>query len=91
MITKLRPRYYCEHCKKSGGRKDVIARHEAGCTANPSRVCGCCRLAGMKQHSIEDLRIALWEDAKDFGEYSPHDDGESVLLRNAPMLMALII
>lgn len=90
MKTVLRPRYYCEYCKKSGGRKDIIAKHETGCTANPNRVCGCCRLAAMKQPSIDELRNALNEDAKEFGEYSPHDDGESVHLRNAPTLMALI-
>lgn len=64
MLTKMRPRYYCEHCKKAGGRKDVIQRHETGCTANPNRVCGCCRLAAQKQPSIAELKAAISKDAE---------------------------
>ncbi len=44
MITKLRPRYYCEHCKKSGASKYHMMRHERGCTANINRICGMCAL-----------------------------------------------
>ena len=40
MIRKRVWRYYCEHCKRSGCSGGHMARHERGCTANPSRVCG---------------------------------------------------
>ena len=43
MITKMRPRYYCEHCKKSGGNPSLIKYHEIACVSNPNRVCGMCR------------------------------------------------
>lgn len=33
-------RYYCDHCKKSGGSRHVIEKHERGCTNNPERKCG---------------------------------------------------
>lgn len=62
MKTIMRPRHYCDHCKKSGGRKDIIASHEASCTANPNRVCGCCRIAANKQPTIEQMREALSRD-----------------------------
>lgn len=39
----MRPRYYCDHCKKAGGSGGHIRRHEFGCTANPNRACGICR------------------------------------------------
>ena len=90
MKMKLRPRYYCDYCRKCSGRKDVISRHETGCTANPNRVCGCCRLAAMKQHSLEELLAALRDDMKNYGTYSPHDDGESCHLSAAPSLITLI-
>ena len=35
-------RYYCDYCKKSGGSKWHMERHERGCTNNPNRVCGMC-------------------------------------------------
>ena len=36
-------RYYCDFCKKSGGSKGHMMRHENGCTKNPNRECGLCR------------------------------------------------
>ena len=35
-------RYYCDHCKKSGGQKSAMERHEKGCIRNPNRKCGFC-------------------------------------------------
>lgn len=43
MITKMRPRYYCEHCGKGTGSPSYMRRHESGCTLNPNRDCGMCR------------------------------------------------
>lgn len=42
MLMKMRPRYYCEHCKKGNGSPSAMRRHETGCTVNPHRVCGMC-------------------------------------------------
>jgi hypothetical protein len=39
MRTFTRPRYGCDHCKKVGGSKRHMAKHEEGCTNNPNRVC----------------------------------------------------
>ena len=39
MRMAMRPRYYCDHCKKVSGSPSAIRRHESGCTANPGRVC----------------------------------------------------
>lgn len=39
MRVFMRPRYGCDHCKKIGGSKRHMAKHEAGCTNNPNRVC----------------------------------------------------
>ncbi len=44
MITKLRNRYYCEFCKKSGGHAGYMRKHESRCTLNPDRQCGFCGL-----------------------------------------------
>jgi hypothetical protein len=71
MLTVLRKRYYCEFCKKSGGRKDIIQRHEQRCTLNPKRICGCCVMAGRKQPTIEQLFAAAELDLAEFGEPHP--------------------
>lgn len=42
MRKKLRYRYYCDHCKKSGGSAYHIRHHEERCTANHDRTCGMC-------------------------------------------------
>lgn len=42
MRTVMRPRYYCDHCKKGNGSPSAMKRHEVGCTLNPQRVCGMC-------------------------------------------------
>ena len=43
MKTKMRPRYYCDHCGKGTGSPSYMRRHERGCTLNPARVCGMCK------------------------------------------------
>ena len=59
MITKLRPRYYCEHCNKSGGQVAAMKKHESGCTKNPARVCRMCQISGGIQKPISELIDAL--------------------------------
>lgn len=39
-------RYYCGFCKKSGCSSGHMKRHEEGCTRNPERQCGMCRVRG---------------------------------------------
>lgn len=48
-------RYYCDHCKKSGGSKGHIVKHERGCTKNPNRVCGVCDFTGESQPDLQAL------------------------------------
>lgn len=43
MKSAKRWRYYCDHCKKSGGSKYHMERHEKVCTRNPDRSCRMCR------------------------------------------------
>lgn len=44
MRMVMRPRYYCEHCGKGSGSASAMKWHERGCTLNPSRVCGMCKM-----------------------------------------------
>ena len=44
MRTAMRPRYYCDHCNKGNGSPSAMRRHERGCTANPQRECGMCKM-----------------------------------------------
>jgi hypothetical protein len=49
-------RYYCDFCKKSGGNKYWIKRHEESCTANPNRKCRMCSLiATIPSYSVSAL------------------------------------
>lgn len=41
-------RYYCDHCKKSGGQRAAMVKHERGCVRNPDRQCGFCAVAQQK-------------------------------------------
>lgn len=60
MREALRKRYYCDHCKKSGGSKSHMVKHERGCTANPNRWCGMCDFTGETQPDLP-LLIAFVE------------------------------
>lgn len=42
MRTVMRPRYYCDYCRKVSGSKSAMATHELHCTANPRRSCRMC-------------------------------------------------
>lgn len=55
MRKAQRWRYYCDHCKKSGGSAHHMARHERGCTANPGRVCGICDRIGLTAAPLAEL------------------------------------
>lgn len=62
MHSKMRLRFYCDFCRKSGGSGGHMARHEKGCTANPKRHCSLCEIAGLDQSPIGDLLATLDED-----------------------------
>ena len=55
MRKAQRWRYYCDHCKKSGGSGGHMARHERRCTANPNRSCGVCDKGGMSPEPLSKL------------------------------------
>ena len=68
-------RYYCDHCKKAGGSKHHMRKHEERCTMNPNRVCGMCRMLEEVQSDIGDMIAAI-------GPYMPHSDwGDEALCR----------
>lgn len=52
-------RYYCDFCKKSGAAGGHIAKHERGCTKNPGRECGMCKIAKLEQKPVAELLAAL--------------------------------
>ncbi|MCP3684306.1 MAG: hypothetical protein GY861_16635 [bacterium] len=55
MRAVRRWRYYCDYCKKSGGSKYWMKRHEKSCTNNPERVCKMCIYANGDHHQPGDL------------------------------------
>ena len=55
MITKTVKMHYCEFCKKKGQRSDIIKKHERGCTNNPNRICGMCKLADEDTEQITPM------------------------------------
>ncbi len=64
MRQAKRWRYYCDFCKKSGGRKDAIENHEKVCTANPNRQCGLCDHCGEVPPDIIELTSFIDEHPK---------------------------
>lgn len=59
MRSALRTRYYCDHCGKGSGSPSYMRRHESGCTANPQRICGMRRAAGLPQVPASELTATL--------------------------------
>jgi len=61
-------RYYCDFCKKAGGSKGHIIRHEKSCTLNPNRICNVClSLLEVEQKSISQL-LEILPDGRNFIE-----------------------
>lgn len=75
MKSVQRWRYYCDHCKKSGGQRRAIADHEAACTSNPQRKCNLCGIAEHVQeplaHCLDVLSSAHFELLAEFVEDCP--------------------
>ena len=59
MRKVLRPRYYCDFCKKGGGSGGHMKKHESRCTLNPKRECGMCKLADAEQPDLSVLTAIL--------------------------------
>lgn len=71
MRSFVRTRYGCDFCKKIGGSKFHMAKHERGCTNNPNRVCAMHRLATDDSEavlSVANLKAALAEGGFPFLE-----------------------
>lgn len=58
MKKVMRPRYYCDFCKKVGGSAGHMRTHEANCTANPGRGCRMCVAQKMPQAPLDALLAA---------------------------------
>ena len=58
-------RYYCDFCKKSGGSKYHLQKHEEHCTLNPNRKCGVCEAMGGTPVPMNEL-LNLLPDLKNF-------------------------
>jgi len=44
MRTKKVTVHYCDHCSKRKFTVPAMVKHEIGCTMNPNRVCGMCKM-----------------------------------------------
>jgi len=64
MKVKRVLRYYCEFCKKSGGGKAAMIKHEEHCTMNPNRICGLCN--GVYTDADLPDMIALLPDPEEY-------------------------
>lgn len=84
MRQAKRWRYYCDFCKKSGGRKDIIVKHERGCTARPDRICGLCDHRGEVQPELTALTGFIDTYCKDLPRYDIYLD--SVRMRDRDMI-----
>lgn len=58
MRAMKRWRYYCDHCRKVGGSRSAMEKHERGCTANPARICGVCAACEVEQPDLQAMRQA---------------------------------
>lgn len=56
MRTKKVSRHYCDFCGKGMFKIPSMEKHERGCTLNPNRVCGMCKLLKQEQIPIENLK-----------------------------------
>ncbi|MEI4518670.1 MULTISPECIES: hypothetical protein [unclassified Stenotrophomonas] len=63
MRSFIRTRYGCDFCKKVGGSKHHMQKHEAGCTNNPNRHCKLHVIATGDDFgpTVAELRTALAE------------------------------
>ena len=75
MQTKKVNRYYCDFCKKAGCNKYWIVKHEKGCTKNPNRECGYCKMLEVEQIDMSEL-LAILPEQSEYTESLDCGDGE---------------
>lgn len=77
MIIKTVKRYYCEHCKKSGGSSFHMKNHETHCTLNPERKCRMCpHSSGSNGFPVSELIEILGDGCNhNFDELLSHVEG----------------
>ncbi len=77
-------RYYCDFCKKSGGSKYHMERHENTCTMNPNRDCNMCEYSGGSPTMLPDIIQVVMDNIEtahsegidgDFIEWQKFKDG----------------
>jgi hypothetical protein len=61
-------RYYCDHCKKAGGSRRHMERHEQRCTLNPARHCGVCDLGAFGPAPLAELVTLAKSSGNEFKE-----------------------
>jgi len=98
MTRKRVWRYYCEHCKKSGGSAYHLREHEKHCTGNPERECRVCQMdradvdrgEGEQRPMAELLAVlpepkALWWDpgSKLYRNYGQYEKWKAEQLADA--------
>lgn len=71
-------RYKCDFCKKANCSAYHIGKHEIGCTNNPNRECGMCKLI-VKYGLAENAPMPL-EEARNLLPLLPDDEGALDLL-----------
>jgi hypothetical protein len=87
MRMKMRPRYYCDHCKKAGGSAGHMKRHEASCTGNPARICRMHDATGANPLPLAELvalipTIGVFHTGSEYHEdYRSLDDAALKVLR----------
>jgi len=59
MTKKKVWQYKCGFCAKKNYSAGAMNKHEKGCTKNPARECGVCRIMGETQAPIADLVACL--------------------------------
>lgn len=74
MKAVQRWRYYCDHCKKSGGSKGHMLSHEQGCTLNPNRICKMCTQISGGQGDMLPSMLELLPDPEQFKKVIPASD-----------------
>ena len=59
-------RYYCDYCKKSGGSKHHMEKHEHVCTMNPGRSCNMCDYTDGLSSGLSEMVSIVKASVKNF-------------------------
>lgn len=77
-------RYYCDYCRKAGCSAGHMRKHEKGCTANPDRVCGMCKMVEGTQKPLAELVAVFdgWKPDTTSSDYDPEAQRRIKLLED---------